>query len=119
MALPPPQLQLENRQMKKILLSAVLAGAGVVASNAQADEALAAQSGCLACHQLETKVVGPSYKDIAAKYKGQEGAQEMLTQSAINGGVNKWGPIPMPAKGGRMDVSDEDIGKIVAWILTL
>ena len=105
--------------MMKSLQVALLAGASVVAFNAQAGEELAIKSGCLACHQVENKVVGPSYKDIAAKYKGQEGAQEMLTQSAIAGGVNKWGPIPMSAKGGRMDVSDEDIGKIVAWILTL
>lgn len=105
--------------MMKTLQVALLAGASLFVLNAQADEALATKSGCLACHQIENKVVGPSYKDIAAKYKGQDGAQEMLTQSAINGGVNKWGPIPMPAKGGRMDVSDEDIGKIVAWILTL
>lgn len=105
--------------MMKSLQVALLAGASLIAFNAQADEALAMKSGCLACHQVENKVVGPSYKDIAAKYKGQEGAQEMLTKSAIAGGVNVWGPIPMPAKGGRMDVSDEDIGKIVAWILTL
>lgn len=105
--------------MKKALQLALLAGASVIAFNAQADEALAMSSGCLACHQVENKVVGPSYKQIAERYKGQEGAQEMLTQSVINGGVNKWGPIPMPAKGGRLDVSDEDIGKIVAWILTL
>ena len=105
--------------MMKTLQVALLAGASLIAFNAQADLALATQSGCLACHQVENKVVGPSYKEIAAKYKDQEGAQEMLTQSAINGGAGKWGPIPMPAKGGRMDVSDEDIGKIVAWILTL
>lgn len=105
--------------MKKTLQLALLAGASVIAFSAQADETLAMKSGCLACHQVENKVVGPSYKQIAERYKGQEGAQEMLTQSAINGGVNNWGPIPMPAKGGRLDVSDEDIGKIVAWILTL
>jgi cytochrome c len=105
--------------MKKTLQVALLAGASLIAFNAQADEALAMKSGCLACHQVAAKVVGPSYKDIAAKYKDQADAQEYLTQSVIAGGVNKWGPIPMPAKGGRMDVSDEDIGKIVAWILTL
>jgi cytochrome c len=105
--------------MKKTLQVALLAGASVIAFNAQADQTLATNSGCLACHQVEMKVVGPAFKDIAAKYKDQADAQEYLTQSAIAGGVNKWGPIPMPAKGGRMDVSDEDIGKIVAWILTL
>ena len=60
----------------------------------------------------------PTMKTTYAKYKDQEGAQEMLTESVIKGSVNKWGPVPMPAKGGRADVSDEDISKIVAWILT-
>jgi cytochrome c len=103
--------------MKKTLQVALLAGASVIAFNAQADLALAQKSGCLACHQEEVKLVGPSYKDIAAKYKGQEGAHEMLVQSVINGGSGKWGPIPMPPKGGRMDVTDEDVGKLVTWIL--
>ena len=105
--------------MKTTLQVALLAGASLFAFNAQADQALATSAGCMACHQIDVKVVGPSYKEVAAKYKGQDGAQETLTASAIAGGAGKWGPIPMPAKGGRMDVSDEDIGKIVAWILTL
>jgi len=105
--------------MKKLLTIGLLAGTLGIAGHATADKDLAMNSGCLACHQVETKLVGPAYKDVAAKYKGQEGARDMLVQSVINGGVNKWGPVPMPAKGGRTDVSDEDIGKIVDWILTL
>jgi cytochrome c len=73
----------------------------------------------MACHQVDAKVVGPSYKDVAAKYKGQEGAVDMLTEKAIAGGVGNWGQVPMPPKGGRADVSDEDIKTIVAWIMTL
>ena len=99
---------------KFVLLAAAIGFAGQTA----ADENLAMKSGCLACHKVDVKLVGPSYQEIAAKYKDQEGAQEMLTESVIKGSVNKWGPVPMPAKGGRADVSDEDIGKIVAWILT-
>lgn len=105
--------------MKKIFQVGLLAAATVLAGNAAADQALATSAGCMACHQVEMKVVGPAYKDVAAKYKGQEGAKDMLVQSAINGGTGKWGQIPMPPKGGRTDVSDEDIGKIVDWILTL
>jgi cytochrome c len=104
--------------MMKTLQATLLAGASLIAFNAQADLALAQASGCLACHQEAVKLVGPSYNEIAAKYKDQEGAHEMLVQSVINGGVGKWGQIPMPPKGGRADVSDEDIGKLVTWILS-
>ncbi len=86
---------------------------------AQADEALATQSGCTVCHQVEAKVVGPSYKDVAAKYKGDPAAVDTLTARAISGGTGVWGEIPMPPKGGRMDVSDDDVKKIVEWIMTL
>ncbi len=105
--------------MKKKLTAGLLAGVLGAAGHAMADQDLATSSGCLACHQVETKVVGPAFKDIAAKYKGQDGARDSLVQSVINGSANNWGPIPMPPKGGRANISDEDIGKIVDWILTL
>jgi cytochrome c len=108
-----------RKQVKNLLKFGLLAAAIGFAGQAAADENLAMKSGCLACHKVDVKLVGPAYQEIAAKYKDQEGAQEMLTESVIKGSVNKWGPVPMPAKGGRADVSDEDIGKIVAWILTL
>lgn len=104
--------------MKKTIFAAA-ALALVAAGSAQADEALATQSGCMACHQLDTKVVGPAYKEVAAKYKDQEGAVDMLTAKVIDGGVGAWGQVPMPPKGGRADVSDDDIRKVVEWILTL
>jgi len=103
--------------MKKILAAATLSL--MAFGTAQADEALATASGCMACHQVAAKVVGPSYQDVAAKYKGEDGAVDTLTASVIAGGVGVWGPVPMMPKGGRADVSDEDIKKIVEWILTL
>lgn len=103
--------------MKKSLSIGLLAVAAFVATNAYADQDLATKSGCMACHNIDMKLVGPSYKEVAAKYKDQDGARDMLVASVIKGGVNKWGPVPMPPKGGRADVSDEDIGKIVDWIL--
>jgi len=105
--------------MKKLLTAGLLAGVLGATGHAIADQSLATSSGCLACHQVETKVVGPALKDIAAKYKGQDGARDSLVQSVIDGGANTWGPIPMPPRGGRASLSDEDIGKIVDWILTL
>ncbi len=107
--------------MKKTMVTAVLSLAvfSTGYSNVQADEALATQSGCTICHQVENKVVGPAYKEVAAKYKDQEDAIDQLTAKTISGGVGVWGQIPMPPKGGRVDVSDEDIKKIVAWIMSL
>lgn len=104
--------------MKKAVFAVAALSLAAVGS-AQASLELATQSGCMACHQVDTKVVGPAYKDVAAKYKGQEGAEDMLVQKVINGGVGTWGQVPMPPKGGRADVSDEDIKTIVEWILTL
>ena len=104
--------------MKKTVF-AVAALSMMAVGSAQADLNLATQSGCTACHQVDTKVVGPAYKEVAAKYKDQEGAVDMLTEKAIAGGVGNWGQVPMPAKGGRADVSDEDVRTIVEWILTL
>lgn len=106
-------------EVKKLVKIGLLAAASVLAGNVAADEALATKSGCLACHKVDMKLVGPAYKDVAAKYKGQADAQAVLTESVLKGSVNKWGPVPMPPKGGRADVSDEDVAKVVAWILTL
>ena len=89
---------------------------GAVSASAEDQTALATKSGCLACHQIEMKVVGPAYKDVAAKYKGQEGAVDMLAAKVKAGGVGTWGQIPMPP---NVNVSDEDIKKIVEWVLTL
>jgi cytochrome c len=78
--------------------------------------ALATTSGCMACHQVEMKVVGPAYKDVAAKYKGDAGALDMLVAKVKNGGSGTWGQIPMPPNG---HVSDENIRAIVSWVLSL
>ncbi|MCU7828313.1 MAG: c-type cytochrome [Candidatus Thiodiazotropha sp. (ex Myrtea sp. 'scaly one' KF741663)] len=103
--------------MKVFVLAASTAilSLGAVTS-ASADQALATQRGCMACHQLDTKVVGPAYKEVAAKYKGQDGAVDMLSAKVKAGGKDTWGPVPMPPNA---HVSDEDIKAIVAWILTL
>ena len=98
--------------MKKTLSIGLLAAAAFVATSATAGQELATKSGCMACHNVDMKLVGPAYKDVAAKYKDQEGAKEMLVESVIKGSVNKWGPVPMPPKGGRADVSDEDIAEM-------
>ncbi|MBV2091136.1 MAG: c-type cytochrome [Candidatus Thiodiazotropha sp. (ex Ctena orbiculata)] len=78
--------------------------------------AVATTSGCMACHQVETKVVGPAYKEVAAKYKGDAAALEMLVGKVKSGGVGTWGQIPMPP---HAHVSDENIRAVVEWILSM
>lgn len=80
-------------------------------------EALAQKSGCLMCHGIDKKVLGPSYKDVAAKYKGDKSAEAKLIQKVKVGGAGNWGSVPMPANSPQ--VKDDDIKTIVQWILTL
>ena len=84
-------------------------------ASVQASEALAEKNGCLGCHSISEKVVGPAYKDVAAKYKGQKDAPAMLAAKVKNGGSGVWGEVAMPP---HPKVSDKDLKKIVAWILS-
>jgi cytochrome c len=79
-----------------------------------ADQALATSSGCMACHAIDKKVVGPSLKDIAAKYKGDASAASSLVAKVKDGGSGVWGAVPMPPS----TVSEADITTIVNWMLT-
>lgn len=105
--------------MKALMMTIAAAGALVLAGQASADDAkaLAQKSGCLACHTVEAKVLGPAYKDVAAKYKGQKDAEAKLVEKVKKGGSGVWGPIPMPANSPQ--VKDEDIKTIVHWVLSL
>ena len=78
-------------------------------------QALAQARGCLGCHGIDNKIVGPAYKDIAAKYAGDAGAAERLVAKVKNGGSGVWGDVPMPPNSA---VSDEDIKKLVDWVLS-
>jgi len=101
--------------MKTVLL-AVAAAAVVLAAPARADEAMAKKYNCLACHAIDKKLVGPAYKDIAKKYKGQSGAAAMLAEKVKKGGSGVWGPIPMSPNPA---VPDADLKKLVDWILKM
>ena len=100
--------------MKTRIVLALLATA-VAATPALANEELAKKSGCLACHAADKKIVGPSYKEVAAKYKGDAKAEAMLIDKVKKGGVGTWGQIPMPANAA---VKDEDIKALVKWVLS-
>jgi cytochrome c len=106
------------KKMKVLVLAASTAilSLGAVASASADAMALATQRGCMACHQVEIKVVGPAYKEVAAKYKGQDGAVDSLTAKVKAGGSGVWGPVPMPPNA---HVPDEDIKAIVTWIMSL
>lgn len=103
--------------MKALLLTIALAGSMLVAGQASANQALAQKSGCLACHSIDKKVLGPAYKDIAAKYKGNKAAEAMLIEKVKKGGSGTWGPMPMPANSPQ--VKDADIKAIVEWVLAM
>ena len=77
---------------------------------------LAQKKNCMACHAVDKKVLGPAYKDVAAKYAGQPDAVDKLAAKVIKGGTGVWGNIPMPA---NPQVTDAEAKQLVGWILTL
>lgn len=103
--------------MKARWMGMIAVAGMMVSGSVLADAALAQKSGCMACHQVAAKVVGPAYKDVAKKYAGDAKAVDNLTKKVIAGGKDVWGPVPMPPKGGNASVKDEDIKKIVTWIM--
>jgi cytochrome c len=88
----------------------------MAATPAWANPELAQKKNCLACHNVTQKVLGPAYKDVAAKYAGQPDAVAKLSQKVIKGGAGVWGAIPMPA---NPNVSEAEARQLVQWILTL
>lgn len=99
--------------MKRTLIT--LALTLTVAVPAMADMALATSKNCMACHAVDKKLVGPSYKDVAAKYAGQKDAVDKLAAKIIKGGGGVWGPVPMPANA---QVNEADAKKLAAWVMT-
>jgi cytochrome c len=95
--------------------AAALFAAGAHAADAKAGEALARSSGCLACHTVDKKLVGPSYKEIADRYRAEKGAAESLAGKVKAGSKGAWGDIPMPPNG---HLKDADLKTIVDWILS-
>jgi len=100
--------------MKRTLLA--LLSATTLLSPALADQALATSKNCMACHAVDKKLVGPSYKDVAAKYASDKTAVDKLATKIQKGGAGVWGPIPMPA---NTQVNDAEARKLAAWVLTI
>ena len=97
--------------MKRAVLLVGLLGA----FSAQANEELAKKHACLACHTVDKKMVGPSYKDVAAKYRADKEASNKLAAKVKNGSQGVWGNVPMPPNS---NVPDADVNALVKWILS-
>jgi cytochrome c len=101
------------RTLCKLLFSAVLL---FTAQSVIADQALAMKSGCLGCHKPDQKLVGPAFKDVAAKYAGQDGIVDTLTARVKSGSAGgNWGNVAMPAS----PAPEADVKQVVTWIMTL
>lgn len=94
--------------------AALLASAGAFAVDAAAAKALASKSACLACHAVDKKLVGPSYKDVAAKHKGQANALDVVAARIKSGGSGNYGPVPMPP---QPQLKDDELKLLAGWIL--
>jgi len=101
--------------MKRTTLSLLALGSLMLLGNAQADEALAKAKNCMSCHQVAVKVLGPAYKDVAAKYKGDAGAVDKLAAKIKAGGKGVWGEVPMPPN----NVTPDEAKKLATWVLSL
>lgn len=102
--------------MKKLILTAASAALLLMSGVVSASQELAQKNACLSCHAVDKKVVGPAFKDVAAKYAGNKAAHDALAAKVKAGGKGVWGPIPMPANPG---VKPEDLDKIISWVLSL
>jgi cytochrome c len=100
----------------KLLPALLVALVGCAAAPAFAQADLAQKRNCLSCHQVDKKVLGPAFKDVAAKYAGQKDAVDKLSVKVMKGGKGVWGEMPMPA---NPQVTDAEAKQLVAWILTL
>ncbi len=104
--------------MKTLVSGVALAFVAALAAapaRAQNVDDLLKKHACLSCHAVDKKLVGPSYKEVAAKYRTQKDAQKLLVEKVKKGGVGAWGQIPMPPNPA---VPDADLNAMVKWILT-
>lgn len=99
----------------KLRSALIAASVTFLAAPALANQDLATKKNCLTCHQLQAKSVGPSYKDVAAKYAGQKDAADMLAKKIIKGGSGAWGPVPMPPNA----VTEAEAKQLATWVLTI
>lgn len=97
-------------------LAAAVALSVTALSPALANQELAQKKACMGCHGIDNKIVGPAYKDVAKKYKGQKGVEAKLVEKVMKGGKGVWGEVPMPA---NTQVNEAEAKQLVTWILSL
>ena len=102
--------------MKRCVTPLLLAACTLMPLVSMADQALAAAKNCLACHNIDRKVVGPAYKDVAAKYRGDKTAPSRLVAKVMEGGGGVWGVVKMPS---NPQVTEAEAKKLVTWVLSL
>jgi cytochrome c len=98
-----------------VAVACVVAAFAASPARAQNVQEMLKKHACLSCHAVDKKLVGPAYKDVAAKYRTQKDAQKMLVAKVKKGGSGVWGPVPMPPNSG---VPDADLNTMVNWILS-
>ena len=101
--------------MKSVAVVVLGVAGALAAAPAAASEELAKKHACFACHAPDKKLVGPSYKEVAAKYRADKGAEAKLADKVKKGGTGAWGSVPMPPNG---HVPDADIKALVKWVLS-
>ena len=107
-----------NKQLNTLLLPLLAATSLALTQPAKASEAIVKKARCIACHTVDQKRVGPAYKDVASKYKGNTKAPAQLFEKVRNGGSGNWGEVPMLAHPADK-ISDDDLKAAIAWILAL
>ena len=99
----------------KLFAQIAIAVAVTAAAPAFADQALATATNCMACHAVDKKLVGPAYKEVAAKYAADKSAADKLAVKILKGGSGVWGAVPMPANA---QVNEAEAKKLAAWVLS-
>lgn len=99
---------------KSVILAAIATSLAILPAGA--NEELAKKNACTACHSVDKKIVGPAFKEVAAKYRNDKGAEAKLADKVIKGGVGVWGQVPMPPNA---QVPEADVKALVKWMLSL
>jgi len=106
---------LAPKETMNLLPTLMIALVGAATAPAFANAELAQKKNCMACHAIDKKLVGPAYKDVAAKYAGQKDVVDKLAQKVMKGGTGTWGAIPMPA---NPQVTEAEAKQLVQWVLS-
>lgn len=107
-----------NKRLATLLLPLLAATALATATSAKASEEIVKKARCVACHTVDAKRVGPAYKDVATKYRGDNSAPDKLFAKVRAGGSGNWGEVPMMPNG-TDKISDDDLKAAIKWILAL